>query len=88
MKVVILALLALLVVSQSEGLKCYCGGDRQCSAPTEICRGSANVCGNLIIYVGSRPTHSRGCMSSMDCSILNKPGISSCRSCGFDLCNK
>nr|AIL82450.1 SSHCSHL338 [Channa striata] len=88
MKTVILAVLVLSVFSQSEGLKCLCGGNRQCSGPTETCSASIDACFNLLIYVGSRPPHSKGCMSSWDCSRLNQPGISSCRSCKFDLCNK
>uniref|UniRef100_A0A3Q1JHJ8 Uncharacterized protein n=1 Tax=Anabas testudineus TaxID=64144 RepID=A0A3Q1JHJ8_ANATE len=87
MKTVILALLVLLVVNQSEGLRCRCGGKKICSSPIETCTPLADACGSIIITAGSMPSFSRGCVSSRDCMRMNYPGISSCHSCGFDLCN-
>uniref|UniRef100_A0A3Q3MMR7 Snake toxin/toxin-like domain-containing protein n=1 Tax=Mastacembelus armatus TaxID=205130 RepID=A0A3Q3MMR7_9TELE len=88
MKTVLVALFLLVVVSQSEALKCYCGGARHCSDYIENCTPLTNACGSIIIYVGSRPTYSKGCMNMRDCAILNHPGISSASCCGTDLCNR
>uniref|UniRef100_A0AAX7VCT4 UPAR/Ly6 domain-containing protein n=1 Tax=Astatotilapia calliptera TaxID=8154 RepID=A0AAX7VCT4_ASTCA len=53
MKTVIVAVLVLLVISQSEALKCYCGGLRHCPNSVETCHGFNNVCTSAIIYAGS-----------------------------------
>uniref|UniRef100_A0A8C4F757 Uncharacterized protein n=1 Tax=Dicentrarchus labrax TaxID=13489 RepID=A0A8C4F757_DICLA len=88
MKTVILALFVLLAVSQSEGLRCNCGGLKQCSSPVETCYGSNNVCASVIIYAGSRPSYFKGCMTSNECMRMNHPGISSASCCRTDQCNR
>uniref|UniRef100_A0A3Q0R9C6 Uncharacterized protein n=1 Tax=Amphilophus citrinellus TaxID=61819 RepID=A0A3Q0R9C6_AMPCI len=87
MKTVILTVLVLLAVSQSEALKCNCGGDRQCSGPVETCRSSNDVCFSLIINAGSMVKYSKGCMDASDCSFLNQPPLTISRCCRYDLCN-
>nr|XP_046233359.1 phospholipase A2 inhibitor and Ly6/PLAUR domain-containing protein-like [Scatophagus argus] len=87
MKTVILALFVLLVVSQSEALRCNCGGQKHCSSPVETCYGQNNVCAGVIIYAGSRPSYFKSCMKFEDCMRLNHPGISSATCCRTDLCN-
>uniref|UniRef100_A0A3Q0RN36 UPAR/Ly6 domain-containing protein n=1 Tax=Amphilophus citrinellus TaxID=61819 RepID=A0A3Q0RN36_AMPCI len=87
MKTVIVAVLVLLVVSQSEALKCNCGGLRYCPTSVETCVGSNNVCASVIIYAGSTPRYFKGCVKSTDCRLMNRPGISSATCCATDLCN-
>uniref|UniRef100_A0A3Q3BF95 Snake toxin/toxin-like domain-containing protein n=1 Tax=Kryptolebias marmoratus TaxID=37003 RepID=A0A3Q3BF95_KRYMA len=86
MKPVILAVLVLLLVSQNEALKCYCGGKRQCSNPIETCSGTDNVCASVIFHA---PIYSyfKGCYRRTDCLLLNQPGLISATCCGSDLCN-
>uniref|UniRef100_A0A8C6T255 Uncharacterized protein n=1 Tax=Neogobius melanostomus TaxID=47308 RepID=A0A8C6T255_9GOBI len=79
----LLLLLLLLVIHQSMY---NWGGGKICSNPIETCSGSNNLCGSIIIY--AVPTYSKGCMSAYQCSVLNKPRISSARCCSTDLCNK
>uniref|UniRef100_A0A3Q3WL69 UPAR/Ly6 domain-containing protein n=1 Tax=Mola mola TaxID=94237 RepID=A0A3Q3WL69_MOLML len=87
MKTVILALFVLLVVGQSEALRCNCGGMKQCSRPVETCYGSNNVCASVIIFAGSMPRHFRGCMSSQNCMKLTLMGLSVATCCSSDQCN-
>uniref|UniRef100_A0A3Q3KDS5 UPAR/Ly6 domain-containing protein n=1 Tax=Monopterus albus TaxID=43700 RepID=A0A3Q3KDS5_MONAL len=88
MKTVILALLVVLVVSQSEALKCNCGGARRCpGGRIETCSPDSDVCISAIIYAGSSVTSFRGCYPSSGCVLLNQPGISSASCCRTDLCN-
>ncbi|KAL7372953.1 hypothetical protein ABVT39_024491 [Epinephelus coioides] len=47
MKTVILALVVLLVVSQGEALRCYCGGRTHCSSRVQTCSGSNKVCARI-----------------------------------------
>ncbi|KAL7372155.1 hypothetical protein ABVT39_011101 [Epinephelus coioides] len=47
MKTVILALVVLLIVSQGEALRCWCGGIRSCSGRTETCSSSEDVCASV-----------------------------------------
>lgn len=54
-------------VFPGEGLECYCGGNRICSNPIETCSSSANVCGSIIIYVGSSKY-----MSVLQCTVAKK----------------
>uniref|UniRef100_A0A3Q2V4G8 UPAR/Ly6 domain-containing protein n=3 Tax=Haplochromini TaxID=319058 RepID=A0A3Q2V4G8_HAPBU len=88
MKTVIVAVLVLLVISQSDALKCYCGGLRHCPNSVETCHGFNNVCTSAIIYAGSTPRYFKGCMKSNDCRIMNQPGVSSATCCSADLCNR
>eukprot|EP00066_Takifugu_rubripes_P030938 XP_011620204.1 PREDICTED: CD59B glycoprotein-like [Takifugu rubripes] len=89
MKTVIFALLVLLATTQSEALRCKCGGTyRNCRDPVETCYGSNQACASVIITVGSRPSYFQSCMSLLDCNKLNRPGISTARCCTTDLCNR
>ncbi|CAF91319.1 unnamed protein product [Tetraodon nigroviridis] len=89
MKTGILALLVVLAISQSEALKCHCGGTyKYCQDPVEICTGLNQVCASVLLTVGSRPSYFQSCMSQFNCAKLNQPGISTARCCTFDLCNR
>ncbi|KAM9837966.1 uncharacterized protein ACBR49_018598 [Aulostomus maculatus] len=88
MKTVILLFLLLLVVSQGEALRCYCGGKKICSDPVETCYGSNNVCASVIIYAVTSPSYFQGCSTQNDCMMMNQPGISSASCCTTDLCNR
>ncbi|TKS89653.1 hypothetical protein D9C73_023781 [Collichthys lucidus] len=87
MKTVILALLVLVAVSQSEALKCNCGGLRRCPTRVETCWGSNKVCASVVIYAGSTTRYFKGCMGSRECMLMNRPGVSSARCCSRDRCN-
>uniref|UniRef100_A0A671YBK0 UPAR/Ly6 domain-containing protein n=1 Tax=Sparus aurata TaxID=8175 RepID=A0A671YBK0_SPAAU len=88
MKTVVLALFVAVVVSQSEALRCNCGGMKYCPHPVETCHGPNPQCGSVIIYAGSRPNHFKGCMTLHQCMMLNHPGISTAACCGTDECNR
>ncbi|XP_029953978.1 lymphocyte antigen 6D-like [Salarias fasciatus] len=88
MKTVIIAVVVLLVVSQSEALKCHCGGLRHCPNPVETCFGSGNVCASTIITAGGTVKYFKGCMTAHNCRLMNQPGISSAYCCSTDLCNR
>uniref|UniRef100_A0A3Q1KCW5 Uncharacterized protein n=1 Tax=Anabas testudineus TaxID=64144 RepID=A0A3Q1KCW5_ANATE len=75
------------LLSKIQVVSCFFGGTKICSSPIETCTRLADACGSIIITAGSMPSFSRGCVSSRDCMRMNYPGISSCHSCGFDLCN-
>ncbi|XP_050922116.1 uncharacterized protein LOC108901709 isoform X6 [Lates calcarifer] len=88
MKLVILSLLVVLVVSQSEALKCNCGGIRNCPGRVETCYGSANVCISAFLNnPAGAPRHFKGCYNSRDCQLINSSGIGSASCCRTDLCN-
>uniref|UniRef100_A0A8C4ELN5 Uncharacterized protein n=1 Tax=Dicentrarchus labrax TaxID=13489 RepID=A0A8C4ELN5_DICLA len=87
MKTVILALFVLLAVSQSEALKCNCGGLNKCSSPVETCYRSSDSCVTVIMYDESRPNFFKGCISSDLCTFMNRPGKSSSSCCRGDQCN-
>ncbi|XP_045908547.1 sperm acrosome membrane-associated protein 4-like [Micropterus dolomieu] len=88
MKIVILALFVFLAVSQSEALKCYCGGLRRCPDRVETCPPSSDVCAGVIFTAGSTPSYFKGCMKARDCALLNQPGVSTASCCRGDLCNR
>ncbi|KAI4807499.1 hypothetical protein KUCAC02_027305 [Chaenocephalus aceratus] len=87
MKTVIVALFVLLAVSQSEALRCHCGGLQTCGSSQDSCFGRIWVCAKVINIVGSNPNFLQGCLSATDCMMLNRPGISSSSCCSTDLCN-
>ncbi|KAK5850918.1 hypothetical protein PBY51_001754 [Eleginops maclovinus] len=87
MKTVILALMVLVVFSQGEALKCYCGGTTKiCSGRVETC-SSNQVCGSIIIQVGPHVSHFKGCMNANDCRRLSSSQVTSGSCCSRDLCN-
>uniref|UniRef100_A0A4W6BLF3 UPAR/Ly6 domain-containing protein n=1 Tax=Lates calcarifer TaxID=8187 RepID=A0A4W6BLF3_LATCA len=87
MKLVILSLLVVLVVSQSEALKCHCGGDRSCpGGSVENCAAGGDVCIRAILF--NPPSHFRGCYRSRDCQVINNMGIGSASCCRTDMCNR
>ncbi|XP_061765656.1 lymphocyte antigen 6D-like [Nerophis ophidion] len=86
MKIVVLALLVVLVVSQGEALRCNCGGRRQCPGNVETCSGEANACASVIFHVPC-PGYFKGCMKMTNCKIMNQPGITTTACCSSDLCN-
>uniref|UniRef100_A0A4W6DIX8 Uncharacterized protein n=1 Tax=Lates calcarifer TaxID=8187 RepID=A0A4W6DIX8_LATCA len=89
MKLVILSLLVVLVVSQSEALKCNCGGIRNCpGGRVETCYGSANVCISAFLNnPAGAPRHFKGCYPQHGCESINRLGIGSASCCRTDLCN-
>uniref|UniRef100_A0A3Q2V230 Lymphocyte antigen 6D-like n=2 Tax=Haplochromini TaxID=319058 RepID=A0A3Q2V230_HAPBU len=90
MKTVMLAVLLLLAVSQSEALECHCGGQKFCSRPVETCSSSNDVCSTLVITSGTNAcwAASRGCLKSLACRILNRPPVMTASCCSSDLCNR
>uniref|UniRef100_A0A3Q1FH01 UPAR/Ly6 domain-containing protein n=1 Tax=Acanthochromis polyacanthus TaxID=80966 RepID=A0A3Q1FH01_9TELE len=88
MKTVVLALLVLVVVSQSEALRCYCGGLRDCPNSIETCYGDANTCVSAIITAGSHVNRFKGCYRFRDCLVINRPPYSTASCCMTDLCNR
>uniref|UniRef100_A0A8D3BE09 Uncharacterized protein n=1 Tax=Scophthalmus maximus TaxID=52904 RepID=A0A8D3BE09_SCOMX len=77
----ILALLVGVVVSQSE-FTCT-----SCSGPVQTCHGPNGACASVIDYAGSSYFF-KGCMTSKECIILNRPGVSSASCCMCDQCNR
>nr|XP_024658500.1 lymphocyte antigen 6D-like [Maylandia zebra] len=88
MKTVMLAVLLLLAVSQSKALECHCGGQKFCSRPVETCSSSNDVCSTLVITSGPVVTHTKGCLKSLACRILNRPPVMTASCCSSDLCNR
>ncbi|KAL3967794.1 alpha-2-macroglobulin-like protein [Sarotherodon galilaeus] len=88
MKTVIVAVLVLLVISQSEALKCYCGGLWYCPSSVEFCHGFNNVCSTVFLDAESTPRYSKGCMKSNVCRTVTQPGVLSIHCCSTDLCNR
>uniref|UniRef100_A0A3Q1BT88 UPAR/Ly6 domain-containing protein n=1 Tax=Amphiprion ocellaris TaxID=80972 RepID=A0A3Q1BT88_AMPOC len=81
MKTVIVALLVLVVVSQSEALRCYCGGLTRCSSSTQTCSGNANACANVNRF--------QSCYNYDDCMRLKQlPQAVYVNCCMTDLCNR
>ncbi|KAF3853657.1 hypothetical protein F7725_014345 [Dissostichus mawsoni] len=58
MKTVIVALFVLLAVSQSEALRCHCGGLQNCGGSQDSCIGRIWVCAKVINIVGSSKSFS------------------------------
>ncbi|KAI9526377.1 hypothetical protein NQZ68_039985 [Dissostichus eleginoides] len=87
MKTVILALVVLVVVSQSEALECYCAGARTCPDRTETCKGLDQVCVRASVSVadGRYSNYFMGCWLEEGCKELNKPGGYSGSCCTQDL---
>ncbi|KAG7507355.1 hypothetical protein JOB18_031482 [Solea senegalensis] len=87
MKTVIVVLLVGLVVSHSEALRCYCGGNSICSSSTQTCSGSNQVC---ISFVFSQPGigYFKNCYKAFDCAKLINSALGFGRCCQTDLCNK
>ncbi|CAN9509132.1 unnamed protein product [Ophioblennius macclurei] len=88
MKTLIVAVVVLLVVSQSEALECICGGLRRCSGPVETCYDSETVCASVIHSVGGRTRSTQSCMKERDCRMINRLGASSAYCCYTDRCNR
>ncbi|XP_008296713.1 toxin 3FTx-Oxy5-like [Stegastes partitus] len=86
MKTLILALLLLVVVSQSEALRCYCGGRKICSSKTETCYGTDQVCASIVFHFDA--TSAQGCYSASNCRLMNQPGLITTSCCTTDLCNR
>ncbi|KAK5850919.1 hypothetical protein PBY51_001754 [Eleginops maclovinus] len=88
MKTVILTLMVLVVVSQGEALRCYCGGTpRTCQGSVVTC-DLDEVCGSILVSAGPRPYHMKDCMKAHDCkrlSNLSEYVHGFC--CSRDLCN-
>ncbi|XP_049916613.1 CD59 glycoprotein-like [Epinephelus moara] len=85
MKTVILALLVLLVVSQGEALRCYCGGRTHCSGRVQTCSGSNQVCARITFVFDN--SYFQSCYNARACRrVINTRGISG-RCCSSDLCN-
>ncbi|XP_027144930.1 neurotoxin 3FTx-RI isoform X1 [Larimichthys crocea] len=87
MKTVILALLVLMAVSQTEALKCNCAGLRGCPKPVETCYNENEVCGSVTFSSASNPSFFKGCMPLRDCVLMNRQGASTARCCKTDQCN-
>ncbi|KAI4807501.1 hypothetical protein KUCAC02_027307 [Chaenocephalus aceratus] len=89
MKTVILALLVLVVVSQGEALRCYCGGtSKVCSSGRiETCHGFKQVCGSIVIHAGPHVSFFKSCMSADSCRQMSHSQVSSGSCCSQDLCN-
>ncbi|XP_059181304.1 CD59 glycoprotein-like [Centropristis striata] len=88
MKTVILALLVLLVVSQGEALRCYCGGtSKRCSSRVETCSGSNPVCASITLTAGPIVSYFQSCYRESDCRSLLRQSYASGRCCKSDLCN-
>ncbi|KAL6094962.1 uncharacterized protein ACO6RY_16258 [Pungitius sinensis] len=88
MKTVVLALLVLVVVSQGEALRCYCGGaSKTCSGRFDICSGINPVCASMFLQAGSRVTSFKRCMKETDCRLLLSTNVATGRCCSTDLCN-
>ncbi|XP_008296711.1 three finger toxin MALT0070C-like [Stegastes partitus] len=85
MKTVVLALSVLLAVSQSEALRCKCGGVNSCPKSVEECTGSNIFCATLNLE--SNPNFFKGCMSQTECDAWNNPGVATISCCTTDLCN-
>uniref|UniRef100_A0A3B5ACK6 Toxin 3FTx-Oxy5-like n=1 Tax=Stegastes partitus TaxID=144197 RepID=A0A3B5ACK6_9TELE len=88
MKTLILALLLLVVVSQSEALRCYCGGRKICSSKTETCYGTDQVCASIVFHFGKYQPEFSGCYSASNCRLMNQPGLITTSCCTTDLCNR
>uniref|UniRef100_A0A665T9F4 UPAR/Ly6 domain-containing protein n=1 Tax=Echeneis naucrates TaxID=173247 RepID=A0A665T9F4_ECHNA len=88
MKFVIFTLLVVLLVSQGESLKCYCGGIRRCSGNVETCPGPNNVCISAIITAGPSVKHFKGCYDSQGCQLLNSSPLTTAFCCHHDMCNR
>ncbi|XP_044033555.1 uncharacterized protein si:dkeyp-80c12.8 isoform X2 [Siniperca chuatsi] len=86
MKTVIVALLVLLVVSQGEALKCYCGGLKHCLNPAETCHGLNDVCAKVTFSAGFTGSYFQGCVKAIECMIENRRGVSA-TCCSRNLCN-
>uniref|UniRef100_A0A3Q1FJ16 Lymphocyte antigen 6D-like n=1 Tax=Acanthochromis polyacanthus TaxID=80966 RepID=A0A3Q1FJ16_9TELE len=85
MKTAVLTLLVLLAVSQSEALRCNCGGVNSCPNSVEECTGSNTFCGTF--NAASNPNYFKGCMSWTECSAWTNPAIATVSCCSTDLCN-
>uniref|UniRef100_A0A3Q1FN87 UPAR/Ly6 domain-containing protein n=1 Tax=Acanthochromis polyacanthus TaxID=80966 RepID=A0A3Q1FN87_9TELE len=89
MKTVVLALLVLVVVSQSEALRCYCGGMTQCQSSTQTCSSNANACASVVMTLGSNVNHFQSCYNYNDCMRLKQlPQTAYAHCCTTDLCNR
>ncbi|XP_023123261.1 CD59 glycoprotein-like [Amphiprion ocellaris] len=89
MKTVIVALLVLVVVSQSEALRCYCGGLTRCSSSTQTCSGNANACASVVMTLGSNVNRFQSCYNYDDCMRLKQlPQAVYVNCCMTDLCNR
>ncbi|KAL7372536.1 hypothetical protein ABVT39_018057 [Epinephelus coioides] len=85
MKTVILALVVLLVVSQGEALRCYCGGRTDCSDRIQTCSGSNQVCAYIIFHHDY--SYFQSCYNEDDCRLLSQSPVTSGSCCSTDLCN-
>ncbi|KAK7919541.1 hypothetical protein WMY93_010825 [Mugilogobius chulae] len=84
----VVLLLVVVALSQSDALRCYCGGLKFCSNRIETCSDFTELCGRVIITAGATPNYFKGCMTRTECITLNNPGISSAFCCSSDLCNR
>ncbi|XP_068439562.1 three-finger toxin A2-like [Clinocottus analis] len=89
MKTVILALLVLVVVSQGEALRCYCGGSMICMVSQYDCVGASQVCAHVTHGATSSYTgFAQSCMHERECNRQRNRNVKADTCCSTDLCNR